>query len=115
MPAKFIQAAGNELIDTVIYVAAFPYPIVGANTITTNTVTVLGLQVLDCVSWSVQGLPAHLALENLWVSSANTLTVTWSADSTGVGTAGTVPILMEVVRVDGANLGASVIPPNIAY
>jgi len=113
MPSKFIQAAGNEILDTVIYVPALAYPTVAASGITSTTQTIVGVMPLDCISWTVLGLPAHLALENIYVSAINTITSTWSSDTTGIAS-GTVPALLEVVRVDGANLGTSIIPQTIA-
>lgn len=113
MPSKFIQAGGNELIDTVIYQPALAYPTLAAGAIGSTTQTILGVQPLDCISWTILGLPAHLALENIYVSAINTITSTWSSDASGISS-GTVPALLEVVRVDGANLGTSVIPQNIA-
>lgn len=113
MPGKFIQAAGNELIDLVLYLPAVPYPtIAAAGPITNTTVTIPGVIPLDCVSWSIQNVPAHLALENIWVSAANTAIFTWSSDGVGIGS-GTVPVLLEIVRVDGSNLGLSVFPTQI--
>jgi hypothetical protein len=113
MPGKFLQAAGNELLDTVIYVPALSYPTIPAGGIVSTTQTIVGLQPLDCISWTVLGLPAHLALENIYVSALNTITSTWSSDGSGISS-GTVQALLEVVRVDGANLGVSVIPQTIS-
>lgn len=112
MPAKFLQAAGNEIMDTVIYAPALAYPNVTAGGIASTTQTINGVLPLDCISWTVLGLPAHLALENIYVSAPNTITSTWSSDASGIS-AGTVPALLEVVRIDGGNLGTSVIPQAI--
>ena len=113
MPAKFIQAGGNELMDTVVYQPALAYPAVSAGGIASTTQTIIGVLPLDCISWTILGLPAHLALENIYVSAVNMITSTWSSDASGIS-AGTVPALLEIVRVDGANLGVSVIPQVIA-
>lgn len=109
MPGKTTPALGNEQLDTVVYLAAVTYPTIAANSIASNTATIPGVLPLDILSWSMQNPPAHLALENIWVSSANTITITWSSDTTGIST-GTVPILFEIVRVDGANLGVAAFP-----
>ena len=112
MPGKYMIAAGNEIIDTVVYVPALSYPTISAGGIASATQTITGVQPLDCFSWTVLGLPAHLALENIYVSAANTITSTWSSDGSGIAS-GTVAALLEVVRVDGANLGLSVFPQSV--
>jgi len=113
MPGKFIISGGNLILDTVIYLPAVAYPTIAAGGISTTTITILGVQPLDLISYSAQGLPLHLALENVYVSAANTAIFTWSTDSSGIS-AGTVPILLEISRVDGANLGTSIFPQTIA-
>ncbi len=112
MPGKAIYSLGNLILDTAVYLPAAAYPTIAASGIGTTTITIPGVQPLDIISWSVQGLPAHLALENVYVSALNTAVFTWSTDTSGIS-AGTVPIMLEITRADGANLGTSVLPQII--
>lgn len=113
MPGKAIYSLGNLILDTAVYLPAAAYPTIAASGIGTTTITIQGVQPLDIISWSVQGLPAHLALENVYVSAANTAVFTWSTDASGISS-GTVPIMLEVTRADGANLGTSILPTTVA-
>jgi len=105
-------AMGNEKMDMILYLPAVTFPTLAANVSGSNTVTVPGLLMLDCITWNMQAPPAHLTLDNAYVSAANTLTLLWGTDGTGV-TGATVPLLLEVVRATNANLGSSALPSAI--
>jgi hypothetical protein len=112
MPGAADIAVGNEKLDAIYYLSAVTYPTLAASASGTNTATLPGVLPNDFLSWSMQNPPAHIFLENIWVSAANTLTFSWTTDGTGV-TGATVPILFEVVRATNANLGVSAIPSAI--
>jgi hypothetical protein len=112
MPTGTRAQLGNAIFDMVIYVPSVTYPTIAASLFATNTVTIPGLVVGDVVSFNVQGLPAHLALENAYVSAANTLTMTWSTDSSGIST-GSCAILFEIIRPENETLGLSFLPQNL--
>ena len=109
MPAASDIAYGNEKLDSILYLTGVTYPTLGANASGSNTFTVQGLLPLDFISWNMQAPPAHLILDNIYVSSANTLTILWSSDATGIST-GSVNVLIEVVRATNANLGSGALP-----
>jgi len=109
MPGKSNVSLGNLALDTMVYVAAVTYPTIAANGQGSNTLTIPGLQALDLISWNMQNPPAHLALDNIYVSAPNTATILWSTDSAGVST-GTVAVLFEICRVAESNLGTQAIP-----
>lgn len=109
MPGGNRVQLGNELFEQVLYLPSVTYPTIGANTSVTNTVTVSGVLPLDVVTWNMQAPPAHLVIDNIYVSSANTLTVLWSSDSTGIST-GTVSVIMTVDRAENASLGSAALP-----
>ena len=111
MPTGTRAAIGNEIYDTVIYVSP-TYPTLAANASGTSTFTVPGVQVGDIFSWNMQAPPAHLVLDNVYVSALNTITLLWSTDSTGIST-GSVGILFEVVRPENANLGITNLPGSL--
>lgn len=112
MPGKATIAYGNELLDSVVYIPAVTFPTLATNASATSTLVIQGTLPGDCISWNMQAPPAHLVLDNVYVSAANTLTITWSTDVTGI-TGATVAVLFEVVRVDGANLGIATFPSAV--
>lgn len=109
MPGKSMNAVGNELFDSTVYLPSVTFPTLAANASSDTTVTLPGVLPFDCISWNMQAPTAHLVIDNIYVSSANTLTIRWGTDGTGV-TGATVAILLEIVRSDGGNLGAQGIP-----
>jgi hypothetical protein len=101
MPGESVLAYGNEALDTLTYFSAnVTYPTLAANASNTNTLTVPGVQPGDFISCSMQTPPAHLFLDNAYVSAANTVTITWSTDGTGITGASTLSILLNIVRSD---------------
>jgi|SRR5579871_2611291 len=101
MPGESVLAYGNEAVDTLCYFAAnVTYPTLAANASSTNTLTVPGVNMGDFISCAMQAPPAHLFLDNAYVSAANTVTITWSTDGTGISGASTLSVLMNIVRSD---------------
>jgi len=109
MPGKSMPAIGNELIDGCCYLPAVTFPTLAANASADTVVTLNGVLPLDCISWNMQAPPAHLTIDNIYVSAPNSLTIRWGTDATGISTS-TVAVLFEIIRVDGANLGVQAIP-----
>lgn len=109
MPGSSDICYGNEKLDVLMYLPAVTFPTLGANASATSTTTIPGILPLDCVSWNMQGPPAHLVIDNIYVSAANTITILWGTDSTGI-TGATVALLLEVVRGTNSNLGSSALP-----
>ena len=112
MPGSSDIAYGNEKLDMVFYNGAVTYPTLAASASSANTLTVQGVLPLDCITWNMQSPPLHLVIDNMFVSSANTITILWGTDSTGIST-GTVAVLFELVRPTNANLGTSALPTAI--
>jgi hypothetical protein len=110
MPGKATNAIGNELFDSTVYLQNVTFPTLAANASSDTTVTCVGVQPFDCISWNMQAPPSHLVIDNIYVSAVNTLTIRWGTDGTGVTGASNLNILLEVVRTDGGNLGAAGIP-----
>jgi hypothetical protein len=112
MPGATRATSGNELFDQIILIN-FTYPTLGANANATNTNAVLGVQPYDGMSFNLIAPPAHLFLDNCYVSANNVVTCLWSTDATGIST-GSVQVLLQVVRPENATslpLGAAL--PNI--
>lgn len=109
MPGKANYSLGNLLLDTGLYLPTVTFPTLSANASNSTTVTLPGVQALDLISWNMQSPPAHLTIDNIYVSAPNQITVLWGTDATGV-TGATVAILIGLSRIDGANLGTQVIP-----
>jgi hypothetical protein len=112
MPGATDIAYGNEKFDSVYYLAAITFPTLAANASSDTNITFPGCLPLDLVSWNMQAPALHLVIDNIYVSSANTLTIRWGTDGTGVATS-TVNILLGVVRPTNANLGTSALPAAI--
>lgn len=109
MPGKSNVSLGNLGSESIIYQAAVTFPTLAANASSTNTVTITGVRSLDMITCSMVAPPAHLFLDNAYVSANDTVTLTWSTDGTGV-TGSTVQVQFNIARVDGANLGTSAFP-----
>lgn len=112
MPGGTRAQLGNELFAQALYLPAVTFPTLTANQSSTNTFTIPGVLPLDLLSWNLQSPPAHIVLDNAYVSAANTITLLWSTDGTGV-TGATVPILMEITRPENASLGSAALPTTV--
>ncbi len=106
MPGKSNVSLGNIGFESVAYQSAVTFPTLAANASNTNTVTITGVRANDAITCSMISPPAHLFLDNAYVSANDTITLTWSTDGTGI-TGATVAVLFNIVRVDGVNLGTS--------
>jgi len=113
MPGASDIAYGNEKMALVVYLPTVAYPNLAANASATSTLTLPGALPLDCIGWNMQAPPAHLVIDNIYVSSANTLTILWGTDGTGNGGSGNVAVLFTVERATNANLGTSALPNAI--
>jgi hypothetical protein len=112
MSAGTRAATGNELFDQVVYLPSVTYPTLAANASGSNTVAVPGALVGDIFSWNMQSPPAHLVLDNVYVSAAGVVTLLWSTDGTGIST-GSVAVLFSVVRPENASLGLASLPNSL--
>jgi len=112
MPGGTRYQQGNEITDQVLYLSAVTFPTLAANASNTSTQSVPGVQVGDLIGWNLQAPPAHLVLDNAYVSANGTITFLWGTDGTGV-TGATVNILLSVCRPENANLGLSALPAAV--
>jgi hypothetical protein len=112
MPGGTRSQLGNELFSQDLYLPAVTYPTLATNASGTNTAIVNGVLPGDSIGWNMQAPPAHLVLDNIYVSAANTLTILWSSDVTGIST-GTVPLLLQVARPENASMGLASLPSSI--
>jgi hypothetical protein len=109
MPGAADIARGNESLNIITYSASVTFPTLGANASGTTTFTIPGVQSLDCVGWNMQSPPAHLVLDNVYVSAPNTITILWGTDATGISGA-TVAVLFTVERASNAVMGSAALP-----
>ena len=112
MPTGTRPAIGNEAVDCCVYSAAVTFPTIAANASGSNTFAMPGLQVGDAIGWNMQNPPAHLVLDNAYVSAPGVMTILWISDATRISTA-TVAVLWEIVRPENASLGLSALPANM--
>ena len=103
---------GNEVFAQALYLPAVTYPTLGANASASSTYTLQGVLIGDLISYNVQSPPAHLVLDNIYVSAANTLTLLWGTDATGIST-GSVALVIDVTRAENASLGLTALPSVI--
>ena len=111
MPGGSTLQRGNEIFDQMVYSSAVTFPTLAANASSTTAITVNGVAVGDLVSWNMQAPPAHLTIDNVYVSAANTLQVQWGTDATGV-TGATVAVLWSFCRGENVSLGGLASLPN---
>jgi hypothetical protein len=112
MPGTRAQL-GNELFGQIIYLPAVTFPTLGANASADNTLNVPGVLVGDMISWNVQALPAHLVIDNIYASAANTLTIRWGTDATGISTS-TIGVVFEILRAENQSLGLNGLPTSLS-
>jgi len=112
MPVGSRIQIGNEAFDQLLYLAAVPTPNLGASASATTTLTVNGVLANDLISWNLQNPPAHLVLDNVYVSSPNTLTLLWGTDGTGLSPS-TTNIIVSVTRCENAAFGTAGFPGAI--
>ena len=113
MPGGTRNQLGNELFGQMLYQASVTFPTLAANASGDNTFAVPGVLPGDMISWNLQAPPAHLILDNAYVSAAGVVTLRWSTDGTGV-TGSTVAILMEVTRPENSSAGVTSFPSSLS-
>lgn len=113
MPANDISR-GNQSVDTLFYTPAVTFPTLATNASSTTAVTIPGVVVGDFISWNMQAPPAHLTIDNVYVSAANTVQVQWGTDATGI-TGATVAVSWELCRAPNVALGGLSSLPNGIY
>jgi len=104
MPGSSTIQRGNEILDMLVYSASVTFPTLAANASSTTAVTIVGAAVGDLVSWNMQAPPAHLTIDNVYVSAPNVIQVQWGTDGTGV-TGATVVVLWSFCRGENTSLG----------
>lgn len=113
MPGASDIAIGNQKNSWQLYLANVTFPTLTTNASAVTSVTLNGTLPLDMVSWNIQAGPAHLQIDNIYVSAANTLSITWGTDASGVTGAATLNVLFTVERATNGNLGVSALPGAI--
>jgi hypothetical protein len=99
-------------MDQMLYFATVTFPTLGANASATNTLAVPGVLAGDLISWNLQSPPAHLQIDNIYVSASGVLTISWGTDATGI-TGATVAVLLSVCRYENISLGITTLPNAI--
>lgn len=113
MPGGTRNQLGNEMFGQMLYLPAVTFPTLTANQSGDNTVSIPGVLPGDMISWNLQAPPAHIVLDNVYVSAAGVATFRWSTDGTGV-TGATVPVLIEVTRPENSSAGITSLPSSLA-
>lgn len=104
---------GNLVYDGVIALTVTPPTTITTAVVTSQTVTVLGLQVNDLISWNiVASLNTLVSIANMYVSAPNTLIIGWSTEGATISNLVAQNILIEVARPENGSLGFAALPPN---
>lgn len=112
MPGATRSTIGNILFEGAYYVAAVTYPTIATNAQGSNTLPFAGCLVGDILICNMQAPPAHLVLDNAYVSAPGVVTILWSTDVTGIST-GTVPVLIRLARPENASQGVAALPSSV--
>jgi len=101
MPGGSQIPRGNVLLKTMLYLPSVTVPNVNANATALQTITVQGVQQGDLISWNQLSTITGIAVDNVYVSAANTLTFYWS-NTTGsnVTNSAAQPFLISISRSD---------------
>lgn len=113
MPGGTRNQLGNELFGQMLYLPAVTFPTLTANQSSDNTASVPGVLPADLLGWNLQAPPAHIVLDNAYVSAAGVVTFRWSTDGTGV-TGATVGVLIEVTRPENSSGGLTALPSSLS-
>jgi hypothetical protein len=114
MPGGSTLQRGNEIFDQMVYTPAVTFPTLATNASSTTAVTIPNASVGDLVSWNMQAPPAHLTIDNVYISAANTAQVQWGTDATGI-TGATVAVLWSFCRGENVSLNGVASLPNGIY
>lgn len=116
MPGGSTLQRGNEILDQMIYLPAVTVPNVAANASASQSITVPGVAVGDLISWNQQGVIAGLSVDNVYVSSANTLSFFWSNTTiAAINGSPAQPFVIGVCRAENLSLGGLASLPNGIY
>lgn len=114
MPTGTRQQLGNAIFEQLTYLAAVTPPAtITTAVITTQTLTVPGVQVGDFLSWNILSPTSTLlSITNMYVSSANVVNIGWSTEGGTVSSAPAQQLLISAVRPENASMGLAALPPN---
>jgi hypothetical protein len=117
MPSNTI-ARGNELVDAIFALTVTPPATITTATGTQQTLTVLGAQVGDVLSWNLTTVGTNynalLTLAGAYVSALNTIILTWTTEGATISTAGAQTVLFEYCRPENFSLsGIAGLPTNM--
>ena len=118
MPGGSTAQRGNELFAQCLYLTVTPPGTVTTATQTQGAVTVNGVLIGDCLSWNLTtsgtNYNALLELTSMYVSAANTITMSWGSFGATISGAGAQTILLEVTRPENTAIsGVSGLPSSI--
>lgn len=104
---------GNLIYDGAAYITVSPPGTITTAVVTYQTVTILGLQVGDIVSWNLlQTANTLVSIPSMYVSAKDTMTIGWSTEGATINGLGAQNFLIEIARPENASLGLTSLPPN---
>lgn len=114
MPTGTRPQIGNVTFDCVIAITVTPPGTITTAVVTYQTVTVLGLQVNDLISWNlIQTANTLVSIPSMFASAVNTLTIGWSTEGATINGLGAQNFLLEIMRPENGSLGFAALPSNV--
>lgn len=106
---------GNCTFEQAGYIVLTPPATITTAVVTSQTVTMAGLQVGDIISWNLVATANNLvSIANMYVSAVNTLVIGWTSEGATISSLGAQQILFSVLRPENASQGLASLPANVA-
>jgi hypothetical protein len=111
MPGSSTVQRGNEIFSQLLNLQITPPASIGTGVVTSQTLTVNGVQPGDLLSWNIIATANNLvSIANMYVSAVNTVVIGWTTEGATIASLGVQQVLVEVSRPENAsvlpNLGA---------
>lgn len=116
MPGGSTVQRGNAIFEQQIAITITPPATITTAVITQQTYTVPGLNVGDLISFNQTTFASTLvSIPNMYVSAANTLTISFSTEGATVSGAAAISFLLGVLRPENYSLNGLTSLPNGIY
>jgi hypothetical protein len=111
MPGSSTVQRGNEIFSQLLNLQITPPTTITTAVVTSQSVTVNGVQPGDLLSWNLVATANNLvSIANMYVSAVNTIVIGWTTEGATISNLTAQQILLEVTRPENAsvlpNLGA---------
>jgi hypothetical protein len=106
---------GNLIYDGVMALSITPPTTITTAVVTSQTLTVQGIQVNDFLSWNIIATGNNLvSIANMYASAPNTIVIGWSTEGATISNLVAQQVLIGVSRPENGSLGFAALPANMA-